>query len=103
MRRNALHVEGWKQMVRAVAAAHADNGANVVANEHLFQLCHPALHRTGEVQVVLKDGRIEDGAVAESAQSLASGLELCAIKSTGRSDDSDSIPWPQRRRSLSAD
>ena len=50
-----FEIKFLKQIVRAVAATRADDGAHLIAHEHFFQLARTALDRTGEVEILLKN------------------------------------------------
>jgi hypothetical protein len=45
-----------QEIIGAVATARADDRANVVTHEHLFQLARSAIDRTGEVKILVENG-----------------------------------------------
>ena len=93
-----LGVKMRQQVVAAVAAAGAQNGAHLGTREHLMQLADAPLHRAREVKILVENGRQVKRLVAEFAQTPATSLDRIALNCARRRNDADGIAITERRR-----
>src|SRR6266849_1877115 len=75
LRIKGLRVKGRQQVVRPISSSRANNRADIVAREHLFEFPRPAIGRTGEIQIAFEDRLEIKRVIAGAAKTVAAGLQ----------------------------
>src|SRR6516162_6778076 len=91
-------VEFSEQVVRSIAATCAEDGADVVAREHVFERADAALQRSRKIEIAIKNRVVIDGPVAQVAEGAASLRKQVAIDVARGSDNTDGVARTQCRR-----
>ena len=91
-------IERQRQVVRPVSSARANDGADIVAHEHVFQFPRPALHRTGKVQIAIENRLEIKRLVAGAAKAVAARLQHFAFHVRRGRDDSHLVARTERAR-----
>src|SRR5579863_1047820 len=95
---NGFEINSVQQVIRAVAAAGAEDGANVIALEHFFQFADAAIDRSCEIEIAVEN-RIEiERLVSRTPEGFASGREIGLLDIAGRRDDCNGIAGPEGGR-----
>src|SRR5579863_2216115 len=91
-------VEMWQQVIRPITTASRQDGAKVVALEHLFEFAGATRSRSGEVEIALKNGVQIERPVPGTSESGATGFEIRPLNVAGGRDNSDPIAGAKRGR-----
>src|SRR6266849_5746854 len=75
LRIKGLRVKGRQQVVRPISSSRANNRADIVAREHLFEFPRPAIGRTGKVQVAFEERLEIKWVIADAAKTVAARLQ----------------------------
>src|SRR5208337_1281330 len=86
-----LYVELIEKIVRSIAAARANDGANVFAEKHFLQFAGATFHRPGKVQIAFQDGVEIERLVTQIPQSLTAGLKHLPVHIAGGRHNADGV------------
>jgi hypothetical protein len=90
-----VKIEVRQKVIAAVAPARAENRFDLRASEHLMQLVHTPLNRSGKVQFALENGREIKRLISQPQQLRATSFEIVATKTAGRGNDAHRITGPE--------
>ena len=98
MRNDLCRIKRQRQIVRSVASARANDGADIVAREHVFQFACPALDRTGKVQIAIEDRLEIKRLITGAAKTVAARLQHFAVHVRRGRNNSHLVARTERAR-----
>src|SRR5579884_2722993 len=98
MRAHQAEIKMRQQVISPIAAAGAQDGADIVTAKHFVQLTAAALHAAGEVEILLENGVEKKRAIAHALKRPASCFEFLALDVAGGGNNADGVAAPESRR-----
>src|ERR1039458_10723025 len=96
MENNLFRIQRQRQVVRSIASSGANDGADIVAREHIFQFPRAALDRPGEVQIAVEDRLEIKRLISGATQTVAARLQHFWINVRGRRNNSHLVAGTER-------